>query len=89
MFRHAPLESALALVAGHVPPPSQLSPAAAELIQEALAKGCVELLVREGAWGRDRFLRNGDLVEGRLWERFPSREFADGLHIAEISPGGE
>lgn len=23
--------------------------------------------------------------EGRLWERFPSREFADGLHVAEIS----
>jgi len=22
--------------------------------------------------------------EGRLWERFPSREFADGLHLAEI-----
>lgn len=23
--------------------------------------------------------------EGRLWERFPSRQFADGLHLAEIS----
>lgn len=22
--------------------------------------------------------------EGRLWERFPSREFADGLHLAEV-----
>jgi N-acyl homoserine lactone hydrolase len=23
--------------------------------------------------------------EARLWERFPSRELADGLHIAEVS----
>jgi glyoxylase-like metal-dependent hydrolase (beta-lactamase superfamily II) len=26
--------------------------------------------------------------EARLWERFPSREFADGLHLAELSPFG-
>ena len=26
--------------------------------------------------------------EGRLWERFPSREFGDGLHLAEISLAG-
>lgn len=26
--------------------------------------------------------------EGRLWERFPSREFSDGLHLAEISLAG-
>lgn len=26
--------------------------------------------------------------EGRLWERFPSHEFSDGLHVAELSLGG-
>ena len=26
--------------------------------------------------------------EGRLWERFPSREFGDGLHLAEITLAG-
>ena len=26
--------------------------------------------------------------EGRLWERFPSREFRDGLHLAELSLAG-
>jgi hypothetical protein len=23
--------------------------------------------------------------ESRIWERFPSREFSDGLHLAEVS----
>jgi hypothetical protein len=26
--------------------------------------------------------------EGRIWERFPSHEFGDGLHLAEVSLAG-
>jgi hypothetical protein len=51
------------------PQPPCLSRAAAELVQDTLAKGCVALLARSGGWRRERHLRDGRVVEGRLWQR--------------------
>ena len=59
---------ALRLLARDAPRPPCLSRDAVELAQAALAKGCVRLLAR-GGWRRERFLRDGRVVEGRVWER--------------------
>ena len=59
---------ALPLLARDVQRPRCLSRDAVELAQAALAKGCVCLLAR-GGWRRERFLRDEDVVEGRVWER--------------------
>jgi hypothetical protein len=45
-----------------------LSRAAVELIEDRLRKGVVVLLARHG-WRRERFLRDGQIATGRLWER--------------------
>jgi FtsH ternary system domain X6 len=63
-------------------PPQCISRPAVELVQDALAKGCVELLARGspeapgrwGGWRRERFLRANRPVDGRLWERTPPRD---------------
>lgn len=62
--------------------PKCISRDAVELTQEALAKGCVEIVARglhknssrSGGWRRERFLRDDKPKEGRLWERTPSAE---------------
>jgi len=54
--------------------PPCLSRAAVELVEEALAKGCVSALGRVGGWRRERFLRNDKPKLGRLWERTPPKE---------------
>jgi hypothetical protein len=54
--------------------PRCLSRIAVQLVQEALAKGTTELVARAGGWRRERFLRNDQPVEGRLWQRTPPRE---------------
>src|SRR5437868_3713014 len=74
--RRLPLEQARPLFAGRLvrERPKCLSRAAVALVQDALAKGCVELLARAGGWKRERFLRGDRPVEGRLWERTPPRQ---------------
>ncbi|MCI0460951.1 MAG: hypothetical protein L0Z62_28730 [Gemmataceae bacterium] len=49
--------------------PKCLSRAAVNLVQGTLTKGCTRLLAESGAWRRERHLRRGKVVEGRLWER--------------------
>ncbi len=49
--------------------PKCLSRAAVELVQDALARGCVERLARAGGWKRERFLRGDHPAQGRLWQR--------------------
>jgi hypothetical protein len=51
--------------------PGCLSPAAVRLVEDTLAKGCIQFLVRSGGWRVDRFLRNAKPIEGRVWERLP------------------
>ena len=53
-----------------LPRPSlPLSRTAIRLVQDTLAKGVPLLLARAGGWRRERQLRGGQRVEGRLWER--------------------
>lgn len=76
-----PLEQARPLVSNRweLEKPKCLSRTAVDLVQEALAKGCVEMLARglrkhsarSGGWRRERFLRDDQPREGRLWERTP------------------
>jgi hypothetical protein len=49
--------------------PRCLSRTAVELVQDTLAKGCTALLARTGGWRKERHLRNGRVMEGRLWQR--------------------
>jgi hypothetical protein len=69
LLRRLPAEQAWPLIVDRCEPPRCLSRAAVGLIQDALAKGCMLLLAREGGWRRERHLRNERAVEGRLWER--------------------
>jgi hypothetical protein len=84
LLQRAPLEQALPLLlAGHVRPPC-LGRAAVELVQDALAKGCVRLLARRGGWRRERYLRAERIVEGRLWERTPPDELGLAFSTATL-----
>jgi hypothetical protein len=49
--------------------PTCLSASSVALIQDALAKGVVLSIARQGGWNRERFLRGGRSKLGRLWER--------------------
>lgn len=51
--------------------PPCLSRDCVELVQDALAKGCVHLLAVRGGWRNERFLRNEQAAQGRLWQRTP------------------
>jgi hypothetical protein len=68
IFQRTPMTQVVPILLKPRPRPPCLSRDALELIGDALAKGCVEFLARHG-WMRDRFLRDGRAVEGRLWER--------------------
>jgi hypothetical protein len=64
----APASQAAKLVMRHDAAPPCLSRAAVDLIQDFLKKGVVTYLAQSG-WKQERFLRNGSVVTGRLWER--------------------
>jgi hypothetical protein len=68
-LRREPIERAMPLLKNRCQAPPCLSRGAVELVQDALAKGCVHLLAKRGGWQNERFLRNGQVVEGRLWQR--------------------
>ena len=51
-----------------LPRPKCLSRDTVALIEDSLRKGCVQWLAKR-AWMRERFLRDGKPVAGRLWER--------------------
>jgi hypothetical protein len=70
-LRREPPERALPLVEQRLPPPPCLSRGAVNLVRDALGKGCTHLLAQRGGWRRERHLRGGKVVEGRLWERTP------------------
>ena len=71
LLGRTPLEGARRLIAGRHERPECLGRGAVELVQDALAKGCVWRLAREGGWLRDRYLRGDRVAAGRLWERTP------------------
>jgi hypothetical protein len=73
-LRREPLERVLPLLENRCKAPACLQRGAIHLVKDALAKGCVLQLARRGGWRRERFLRGGQVVEGRLWERTPPSE---------------
>jgi hypothetical protein len=75
-LQREPAERGLPLVEARMQPPPCLSRPAVGLIKEALGKGCVQLLASRGGWRHERFLRNGQPVEGRLWQRTPPADLA-------------
>jgi hypothetical protein len=70
LLQQAPLERVLPILTKPSPLPKCLSRDAVALVEDALAKGCVQFLARRG-WMRERFLRAGKITEGRLWQRTP------------------
>jgi hypothetical protein len=73
-LRRAPVEQALPLILRPCERPPCLSRAAVELVEDALRKGCLWLLAKEGGWCRERYLRGEQILSGRLWERWPPEE---------------
>jgi len=72
--RLGPVDVALPALFDRPAPPPGLSTTCLELVCDSLAKGCVMYLCRSGGWRRERFLRAGVPVVGRLWERTPLEE---------------
>lgn len=62
--------------------PTCLSRAAVDLVQDTLAKG-VTLRLAEQGWQRERFLRDGQAITGRIWERTPPGQL--GFHFTRVS----
>jgi hypothetical protein len=71
-----PVEQVLPIVLEATPTPDCLSRDAVMLVQDALAKGCVHWLARNGGWRNARFLRDGQAKDGRLWQRTAPQESA-------------
>ena len=68
-LRQEPPERALPLVENCCEAPACLSKTTVRLVQEALAKGCTQLLASRGGWRKESFLRGERPKMGRLWER--------------------
>jgi hypothetical protein len=83
VLKQAPAEQALPLVFERVPRPTGLSRACVDLVAESLAKGCMTFLAESGGWRRERFLRDGQPREGRLWDRWSPAEL--GLSFSRYS----
>jgi hypothetical protein len=73
-LQQVPAAQAVPLLIERCPRPPCLSRVGVELVQDTLAKGCMLLLARGGAWRRARHLRGDQIVEGRLWDRTPPAE---------------
>jgi hypothetical protein len=76
LLRRDPAGHALELIYQEFDAPPCLSRACVNLVQDALAKGCVSNLARAGGWQCERYLRAGQVTEGRLWERHTSDDLA-------------
>lgn len=76
VLRHAPPDQAVPLVLERAARPPALSRTSVELVADSLAKGCMTFLARAGGWRRERFLRDGQPRDGRLWERWQPTELA-------------
>ena len=83
LLGRSPIEGAGPLIAVRRDRPKCLSRGAVELVQDALAKGCVWRLAREGGWFADRYLRGDRVASGRLWERTPPEDL--GLEFSQCT----
>ena len=64
-----PATAVRSLLVGKELAPKMLSPTAARSFETTLARGAVLALGRGGGWRTGRFLHDGEVLEGRLWER--------------------
>lgn len=71
---HFPADQGMQLVRATVTRPECLSAGAVDLVKDTLAKACVLFLVKQGAWRNDKYLREGNPVQGRVWDRVPLDE---------------
>jgi hypothetical protein len=69
LLGRAPIEGVVSILEARRDRPACLGRPTLGLIGDALVKGYVHRLARLGGWHRDRFLRDGRAVSGRLWER--------------------
>lgn len=69
-----PPDQARPLLTAKLPTPPCLSATCVRLAQDTLAKGLVMHLVSAGGWRRERFLRAGEPIAGRVWDRIPLPE---------------
>lgn len=67
-------DQVLRLVATELRCPRCLSRNAVELVKDTLQKGVPYYLAQQGAWKRERFLRNEQIADGRLWNRTPPEQ---------------
>ncbi|VTT96654.1 Uncharacterized protein OS=Sandaracinus amylolyticus GN=DB32_0748 PE=4 SV=1 [Gemmataceae bacterium] len=74
MVGHFPADQGMQLVRATVTRPECLSAGAVDLVKDTLAKACVLFLVKQGAWRNDKYLREGNPVQGRVWDRVPLDE---------------
>jgi hypothetical protein len=74
MVGHFPADQGMQLVRATVTRPECLSGGAVDLVKDTLAKACVLFLVKQGAWRNDKYLREGNPVQGRVWDRVPLDE---------------
>ena len=77
-------ERAVPLVEARFDAPKCLSQGAVRLVQDALAKGCTNLLAQRGGWRDERHLRNEKPVSGRRWHRTAPEDL--GLSFSRRSP---
>jgi hypothetical protein len=75
---HVPRSQLLPLLTRPSPRPKCLSRVAVKLIQDTLAKGATLLVAQEG-WRQERFLREGAIAEGRVWQRLPAERLGLGF----------
>ncbi len=73
-FGREPADRVLRLVESETACPKCLSRNAVELVEDTLQKGVAGFLARLGGWRRARFMRDGRIAEGRLWNRTPPAE---------------
>jgi hypothetical protein len=73
-LRKAPAAQAQPMIAKPLDAPPCLSRGAVELVQDTLAKGTMLLLAHARGWRRERYLRDGRVVDGRLWQRSKPEE---------------
>ncbi len=71
----------LKLVQTEMDCPPCLSRNAIALVEDTLQKGVPTYLARRGGWRRERFLRNGQIATGHLWNRTPPAQL--GLMFSE------
>ncbi|MCG8587367.1 MAG: hypothetical protein MI757_21890 [Pirellulales bacterium] len=69
LLGHAPLQPTLPLIVRVADRPRCLGRDCVEIVQQSLANGVMLVLAQADGWRHERFLRNGEVAEGRLWQR--------------------